>query len=84
MILTKIDRILRFEQRKWLAPWVDYCALARKNATSNYESELYKGLVCAVFGKTMENVRKRKNFSLVGDEIKLQNLHRMQHFKDVQ
>jgi hypothetical protein len=50
---------------------VDYCTAGRQNATSAYEVELYKGLVCSVFGKTMENVRRRKNYRLIADPHKL-------------
>jgi hypothetical protein len=68
MVITKIHRILSFEQRAWLKPWVDYCTLGRQNAKTPYEVELYKGLVCSVFGKTMENMRRRKNYRLICDE----------------
>jgi hypothetical protein len=71
LVITKVHRILSFTQRAWLRPWVDYCTAGRQNATSAYEVELYKGLVCSVFGKTMENMRRRKNFRLIADPTKL-------------
>ena len=34
LILTKIYRIISFDQKPWLKPWIDYCTERRKMARS--------------------------------------------------
>jgi len=71
LIVTKIHRILSFQHRPWLKPWIDYCTTKRKTATSEFESDLAKLQANATFGKTMEQVRHRVNVRLICDEHKL-------------
>jgi len=72
LILTKIHRVLSFEQRPWLnKPWIDYCTTKRKTVTSEFESDLAKLQANATFGKTMEQVRHRVNVRLICNEHKL-------------
>jgi len=68
LIVTKIHRILSFQQCPWLKPWIDYCTTKRKTATSEFKSDLQAN---ATFGKTMEQVRHRVNIRLICDEHKL-------------
>ena len=82
--IVKIHRVLSFSQRAWLKPWVDYCTAGRQNATSAYEVELYKGLVCSVFSKTMENLRRRKNYRLIVDPKKLLRAVSSPHYETAQ
>jgi len=71
LIVTKIHRILSFQQRPTLKPWIDYCTTKRKTATLEFESDLAKLQANATFGKTMEQVRHRVNIRLICDEHKL-------------
>ena len=71
LIVTKIHRILSFEQRAWLKPWIDHCTMKRMTAQSDFESDLAKLQANATFGKTMEQVRHRVNVRLICDPHKL-------------
>jgi len=71
LIVTKIHRILSFEQRAWLKPWIDYCTMKRMTAQSEFVSDLAKLQANATFGKTMEQVRHRVNIRLICDHHKL-------------
>ena len=72
LIVTKIHRILAFSQRPWMRPWIELCNRERREAKSEFESDLSKLVGNSTFGKTLENVRYRKNIRLIADPVKLQ------------
>ena len=76
MRLTKVHRALRFVQRPWMEPYIRMNTELRKQATSGFEKDLYKLMNNSVFGKTMENLRKRVDVKLVrsDEEDKMRRL----------
>ena len=68
LILKNVHRILEFKQSAWMKPCIDFNIPKREEATNKADKTLFKLLNNAVYGKTMENMRKRIKIRIIKNE----------------
>ena len=85
--LKRVHRIIEFSQKAWLKPYIDMNTELRRLAKDDFEKDLFKLMNNAVFGKTMENIRKHRDIKLVTTDTKKKlvsepNYHTMNYISE--
>ena len=63
--LKRVHKIIQFNQKAWLKSYIDTNAKLRTEARNKFGKDFFKLMNNAIFGKTMENVRKHRNIKLI-------------------
>ena len=83
MRITAVHRGISFYQSTWMEPYIRKNTELRKCASNNFEKDFFKLMNNSVFGKTIENIRKRQNIELVDNRKKAVKLTSKPNFDRV-
>ena len=83
MRLTAVHRGISFYQSPWMASYITKNTELRKTAANSFEKDFFKLMNNSVFGKTIENIRKRQNIILVDNRAKASRLSTKPNFDRV-
>ena len=70
MKLIKIHRILSFKQKNWLKIFTEFNTKKRQKSNDEFNKDLYKLFNNCIYGKSIENPRKKINVKLLNDKKK--------------
>jgi hypothetical protein len=62
--VTKIHRAIRFQQSKYLEPFISFNSKKRAESVDTFTKDYYKLKNNTIYGKSVENVRKRRDIRL--------------------
>ena len=80
MKITAVHRGISFKQSPWMEPYIKKNTELRKCAANSFEKDFFKLMNNSVFGKTIENIRKRQNVQLVDNRKQANKLSNKPNF----
>jgi len=80
--ITHIWQVLRYKQENYMAAYIDIVTKWRTESTNKFSNSLFKNMLCAIFGKTIERTDNRKCVEIVTDEKRMQKVIRKGTFLD--
>ena len=83
MRITAVHRGISFKQSSWMEPYIRKNTELRKTAANSFEKDFFKLMNNSVFGKTIENIRKRQNIYIVDSRKKAAKLASRPNFERV-
>ena len=88
LILKKVHRVIQFNQKAWLKPYIDMKTKFRTEAKEDFEKDFFELMNKAVFGKTMENISNHRDIKLVTTDKRRNqlasepNYHMTKHYSE--
>ena len=79
--LAAVHRALSFKQSPWMEPYIRKNTKLRTETKIAFEKDFFKLMNNSVFGKTIENIRKRQNIRIVDKRKTALNLSKKPNFE---
>ena len=72
--LIKIHKVLSFKQKNWLKIFIDFNTEKRRLSNGEFNNNLYKLFNNCIYGRSIENPRKKINVKLLNDKKNIRKL----------
>lgn len=82
LILTKVHRVIEFNQKDWLRPYIELNTELRRKATCKFDENQAKLMNNSFYGKTLEDTRKYKNVRIVTKPEKILKISKNDQFSN--
>ena len=82
MVVTKVHRGVVFHDSPWLKPYIDKNTQLRMRSKTKFEKDFFKLMNNSMFGKTIEDIRKRTDIKLVTTEEQANKYINKPNYKD--
>ena len=72
--MIKVHIIVKFKQSNWLKEYIEFNTKKRQESTDEFNKAFLKLIINCIYGKSMENIRKRINVKMVNDQKNISNV----------
>ena len=74
--ITKVHKVLKYNQSRWMKPYIDFNTEKRNLAPNEFEKNFFKLMNNSVYGGTLLQAEKFVHFKIATSKKKYQNIHR--------
>lgn len=81
MKIKKVHRVIQFEQKAFMAEWIDFCTKKRAQSKNSFEKNYWKLIPNCIFGKSIEGIENRKDVIICSESKQFAKLVKSPHYE---